>query len=286
MPLTDDERAQRREQDRARIDAAARHLLTTDGWKQWVTVRSRNGLARYSLTNQMLIALQKPDATYIAGFRAFQNLGYAVRKGEKAIRILAPIRPRRNENRSDLEEQPVTRFRSVAVFDVSQTGPRPGHDPVSLQPPCEPVSGDSHAHLLPALGDLANELGYTVTLRDTGTAGGWCDTKAKEIALSSDLPPNGQVRVLVHELAHALGITYTTHTRAQAEVLVDTVTYVVCRGAGLDISTDAIPYIAGWGEDGDLDAITQYATTIDAIAARIETAIRSVTGGVSVRRAA
>src|SRR6202042_2598023 len=89
--LSDAERASRREADRNRLEQAARALLSSEGWQRWVRVRSTNGLARYSFGNQLLIAMQRPDATYVAGFRAFLDLNRCVRKGERAIRILAPM---------------------------------------------------------------------------------------------------------------------------------------------------------------------------------------------------
>ena len=88
-------------------------------------------------------------------------------------------------------------------------------------------------------------------------------------------PANGQVRTLVHELAHALGVGYEQYGREQAEVLVDCVTYIVSSSVGLDIAGESIPYIAGWGEDGALDAIHEYAETIDAIAQRIEDTVHA-----------
>lgn len=78
----------------------------------------------------------------------------------------------------------------------------------------------------------------------------------------------------LHELAHALGIGYRDFGRQRAEVLVDCVTYVVCGSVGLDVAGESVPYVAGWGEDGALDDIRQYAETIDTVARRIETAIR------------
>ena len=80
---------------------------------------------------------------------------------------------------------------------------------------------------------------------------------------------------LVHELAHALGLGYARYGRDKAEVLVDCVTYVVCSSVGLDVGGESIPYIAGWGEDGALDAIREYAETIDAVARRIEAALNA-----------
>ena len=72
---------------------------------------------------------------------------------------------------------------------------------------------------------------------------------------------------------HAHGIGYQQYTRAHAEVLVDSITYCVLGSVGLDVSGQSIPYIAGWGEDGALDAIREYAQTIDTIARRIEDAL-------------
>jgi hypothetical protein len=151
----------RRRQDRERLEQAARALLTSEGWRRWVRVRSANGLARYSLSNQLLIALQRPDATFVAGFRAFLDLNRCVRKGEKAIRILAPMPLKRSGARAaDDPEDARVIFRAVPVFDVGQTDPIPDRDPLPLCPPSEPVSGESHAYLLAPLEQLATELGY------------------------------------------------------------------------------------------------------------------------------
>jgi hypothetical protein len=77
-----------------------------------------------------------------------------------------------------------------------------------------------------------------------------------------------------HEIAHALGIGYEQYGREHAEVLVDCATYIVCSSVGLDVGGESIPYIAGWGEDGALDAIKAYADTIDTVARRIEDALQ------------
>jgi hypothetical protein len=140
-----------------------------------------------------------------------------------------------------------TLFRLAPVFDVSQTEPLPDTEPIALEPPSEPITGDSHAHLLTPLEHLAAELDYTVryvALAASGPAGR-CDPAAREIVVRADLPANARVRVLVHELAHALGVTYDTHSRPEAEVIVDSVTYVFCAGAGLDTGGESVPYVAG-----------------------------------------
>ncbi len=278
--LTDDERARRRAQDRERLEQAARELLSSDGWRRWIEVRARNGLARYSLGNQLLIALQAPDARFVAGFHAWKDLGRRVSKGERGIRILAPMPIRGRDTRKDTSsgredgENVRTLFKSVAVFDVAQTEALPGRELVALEPPSEPITGESHVHLLAPLKRLAGELGYRVEQRRLdGAADGWCDATAKQIVVNAALPGNARVRVLVHEIAHALGIGYADHGRARAEVLVDCVTYVVLGSVGLDVAGETVPYIAGWGESGELDAVHNDAKTIDQIAKRIETAL-------------
>ncbi len=280
--LTDAERAERRQADRERLERAARALLSSEGWQRWVRVRSTNGLSRYSFGNQLLIAMQRPDATFVAGFRAFLELNRCVRKGERAIRILAPMSVRGREHAEqqapssgDSEQQRRTIFRAVTVFDVSQTDPLPGRDPVPLDAPSEPIEGDSHTHLLAPLERLAGELGYSVSLRALdGSADGWCDSAKQEIVINQALSANARVRVLVHEVAHALGVGYGEYGRRRAEVLVDTVTFVVCGSVGLDTSGSSVPYVAGWGESGELEAIRGFAETIDTLARRIEDSLR------------
>ncbi len=80
--------------------------------------------------------------------------------------------------------------------------------------------------------------------------------------------------LLIHETIHALGVGYAEYGRERAEVIVDSVTYIVCGQLGLDTSGETIPYVAGWGEDGALDAIRADAQTIDDVARQIEGALR------------
>jgi hypothetical protein len=128
--LSDEERDARRHADRERLEQAARALLTSDGWQRWIRVRASNGLSRYSLRNQWLIAIECHargiTPTYVAGLRAFLQLNRCVRKGEKAIRILAPIAVKqRDEHADDTGEQKLF-FRTVPVFRRQHDRPTPG----------------------------------------------------------------------------------------------------------------------------------------------------------------
>ena len=121
-PPTEEERDARRRADSERIEQAARELLTTEGWQRWIKVRASNGLSRYSVSNQMLIALdcwsRGITPTYVAGFRAFLDLNRCVRKGEKAIRILAPVTVKQRDANGEETGEKKVFFRTVPVLDT------------------------------------------------------------------------------------------------------------------------------------------------------------------------
>jgi hypothetical protein len=269
-------RAERRAQDRERVQIAARALLSSDGWRRWV--RARAVFHNYSATNCALLALQCHqrgiEPRHVAGFRAWQKLGRTVRKGQHALWVMAPMAVvERNASGKETGEKRLF-FRSVPVYELSQTQALPGVEPAPLEPPREPLTGDSHSHLLAPLRSFAESLGYSVSLQDIqGSAGGWCDANHKQIVVDAAVPANAQLRTLIHEVTHALGVTYDQYSRPQAEVIVDTVTHITAAAVGLAVDGETIPYIAGWGEDGALDAVTEFAGTIDELAGRIESAL-------------
>ncbi len=276
--LSESERAERHRQDRERLHRAAEELLSSEGWARWVRVRAM--FHPYSASNCMLLAAQCYERgivpSRIAGFHTWLRLGRCVRKGEVALRILAPV-PVTVKDRQQRDEEPGKRrvfFKTAFVFDGSQTEIRDGAEPVELEPPREPLTGDSHAHLLAPLQAFAESLGYSVTFEAIdGSAGGWCDPQNKRIVVDVNVPANAQLRTLIHETAHALGVDYQRYSRAQAEVIVDTVTLLAASSVGLRVDGETIPYVAGWGETGALEAVTEFAETIDTIARQVERAI-------------
>jgi hypothetical protein len=208
----------------------------------------------------------------IAGFHTWLRLGRCVRKGEAALRILAPVpvKQRGDEHDEDSDRRRLF-FKTAFVFDVSQTEVRDGAEPAELEPPCEPLSGDSHAHLLGPLEAFAGSLGYAVSFETIdGSAREWCDPQNKRIVVDATVPGNAQLRTLIHETAHALGVDYRRYSREQAEVIVNTVTLLAASSVGLRVDGETIPYVAGWGETGALEAVTKFAETIDRIARQIE----------------
>lgn len=119
---TEAERDRRRADEREQMREAVEALQTSEGWQRWL--RLRRHFHSYSFRNQLLIALQCPEATRVAGFRRWLELGYAVRKGEHGIKIAAPCPPSKKAVErwrrvgADPEDKPRTYFRLVAVFDT------------------------------------------------------------------------------------------------------------------------------------------------------------------------
>ena len=239
--LSDAERAEyrdgKRSEQRALIEAACREMLSSEGWRRFAETRAT--FHRYSFGNCMLIAHQMPAATQVAGFKSWQELGRQVRKGEPSIRILAPMSVKERDAAGDETGERVTFFRGVPVFDIAQTD----GDPLPAAPR-EPITGGSHGRYVATLEAFAGSLGYSVSSEALEHAGGYCDARNHRIVVSSSIDAaNARVRVLVHELAHALGVGYAEYGREVAEVIVETATVVVCGSIGLDTSGESIPYI-------------------------------------------
>jgi antirestriction protein ArdC len=282
--LTDAERRERREADRQKARDAVDALRTTDGWQRWLALRRH--FHHYSFANQVLIALQMPGATRVAGFRAWLKLGYCVRRGEHAIRIWVPMPPSKAEierwkaDGSQAGDTPRTRFRLGPVFDRSQVDPLPPPaEPTALDPPIVEVVGDELGWTYPRLVALAGELGVSVAIEEMSQdRGGYYQPDARRIGLNDSAPVNRRVKTLVHELGHAL--LHIEHSGdeaklsyAEEELVVESVAFTVCGTLGLDTAGYSIPYLASWSEGAELETIERTAHLIDTAAKRIEEAV-------------
>jgi antirestriction protein ArdC len=282
--FTEEERAARRVADREFAKRAVEQLKTSDGWLAWLRVRAQ--FHRYSLANQLLIAMQMPSASRIAGFRAWLKLGYAVRRGERAVRIWVPLPPSKaaleawERDGADPATRPRTHFKLGPVFDRSQVEPLPPPaEPVELDPPHAPLVGDELAWAWPRAVSLATDIGSAVTIKTLPMGqGGFYEPATKRIVISDFHSPNGRVAVLLHELAHALlrvepPVDEVKLSYAEEELVVESVAFTVCRGLGLDSSSASIPYLAAWSDAAELATIERTAGLIDRIASRIEAAL-------------
>ena len=282
--LSEEERAERRRADRAFAARAVEQLRCSEGWQQWLTARRH--FHAYSLANQLLIALQKPDATRVAGFRAWLKLGYCVRKGESALRIWCPC-PRTakqlkdwQDAGADPQQRPRTHFRLGPVFDRSQVSELPAPaEPLPLDPPIHDIDGDDLAYALEPLTELAGELGCTVAYEAMPAGrGGYYRPVDRAIQLAEGKPANHSVHTLIHELAHALLAAQPDDDEllldyAQEELVVESITHTVAGTLGLPVDGFAIPYLTSWSEDTDLAVIERATALIDRLAKRIEDAV-------------
>lgn len=276
---------QKREEQRQMLEAAVEKLCTSDGWQRYLDARAR--FHNYSFHNTILIALQRPEATQVASAKKWKDeFSRTIIKGEKAIKIFAPVMVYAKDEagnvvtKTDAEgkERKVIDYiwyKTVPVFDVSQTegDPVPAVEFQSLE-------GESHEEYMYRAEQFGESLGYTIDYNAlVGTdSRGDINLTTKLIRVNGDMPVNGRVRTLIHELCHGYGnVDYTDYTRQQAEVIVESAAYMICNSIGLDTSGMSVPYIAAWGQDKDakqaLATLKGFAGKIDELATAIEEAI-------------
>lgn len=223
-------------------------LTSSEKWTQWLDAQQR--FHKYSFGNTLLIALQRPDATHVAGFRTWLQLGRHVRKGEKGIVILAPIAPRIRVQDESGDEQviagPAQRFRTAYVFDVTQT------DGDELPTVADRLQGDDPDETYTRLRGVATSIGSTVEedYLDSGVNGD-CNHTKRHICVEVRNEPAQQVKTLSHELAHAIlhGESFKA-SREVVELEAESVAYIVCQSLGLDSSAYSFGYVASWAGGG------------------------------------
>lgn len=198
---------------------------------------------RYSFRNVMLIAMQRPSSTLVAGFNAWKDKGRFVKKGEKGIAILAPMvyKAKKDENDEEKTEKKIKGFRTVFVFDVSQTEGKelPQFD--------HSVNGDP-GERIQLVEELIKSKGIELDYVDS-LDGALGVSKGGKIEVLKGLPNGEKFSVLVHELAHELlhrGDRRQDTTKIIRETEAESVAFVVSQAVGLDCSK-AVNYIKLWG---------------------------------------
>ena len=229
---------------------------------------------RYSLANVLLIAMQFPRATHVAGYRAWQGLGRQVRRGERSIRILAPI-IRRIRQHDPEEDEAVVAFRTVGVFDVSQTSGEP-------LPQFAQVKGDPGACIL-RLTQFVRSRGVAVRRSDAiGSADGY--SSGGQIVLRAGLGPASEFSVLVHEMAHEMlhrDNEPAAVGRTIRETEAEAVAFVVCQAIGLETGTASSDYIQLY--QGNKDTLLASLERIQQTAAEIIDGIMPTKGAWPIR---
>lgn len=245
------------------LEAGIQELFESDKFKDYLTCMSK--FHNYSLNNTILIAMQKPDATLVAGYKAWQtDHGRTVRKGEHGIKILAPckfkvtVESNENdilENSGNDEKTKVMeylRFKITHVFDVSQTE---GKELPSIG--VDELTGDvsEYRSMYKA---LVRTCPVAIVMEEIeGGAKGYYNDTDKRIAILAGMSEMQTIKTIIHEMAHqkmhAEENVDPEHPvdRRTKEVEAESVAYTVCQHLGLDTSDYSFGYIAGWSSTRD-----------------------------------
>ena len=290
--LTSEKPADKLKEITDRLEQGIKELFDSDRYKEYLRVMSK--FHNYSFNNTLLIAMQKPDASLVAGFQSWKNnFKRNVVKGEKGIKILAPspfkikqemekIDPATQkpiigaDGKPVKEEKEITipAFKVVSVFDVSQTEGKELPD-IAV----DMLTGD-----VERFNDVFAALEKTSPVpigfeKIEGNSHGYYHLEEKRIAIDEGMSELQTIKTAIHEIAHAKlhDIDPNAPKEEQAdrpdrrtrEVQAESVAYAVCQHYGLDTSDYSFGYVAGWSSGRELDELKSSLETIRSTAAEI-----------------
>ena len=283
------------------IENGIKELFESDKYRKYLATMSR--FHRYSVNNTMLIYMQRPDATHVAGFNKWRDqFGRNVLKGEKGIRIIAPTPykkkveeiktdPETNapildaDGKAIIEEKEIRipMFKVVSVFDVSQTAGKP------LPQLAADLSGNVQQHevFMEALRRASPvPMEIKPVARDTD---GFFSIKAQSITIRAGMSEVQTVCAAVHEIAHAKLHDYEHMTeladdgetilvpgeksRNTEEVEAESISYAVCQYYGIETGENSFGYIATWSKGKELKELRASLETINKTASELITDI-------------
>ena len=283
------------------IENGIKELFESDKYRQYLATMSR--FHRYSVNNTMLIYMQRPDATHVAGFNKWRDqFGRNVLKGEKGIRIIAPTPykkkveeiktdPETNapvldaDGKAIIEEKEIRipMFKVVSVFDVSQTSGKP------LPQLAADLSGNVQQYevFMEALRRASPvPMEIKPVARDTD---GFFSIKAQSITIRAGMSEVQTVCAAVHEIAHAKLHDYEHMTeladdgetilvpgeksRNTEEVEAESISYAVCQYYGIETGENSFGYIATWSKGKELKELRASLETINKTASELITDI-------------
>ena len=299
--LTAEKPAEKLKEITDRLEQGITELFDSERYKEYLRVMSK--FHNYSFNNTLLIAMQKPDASLIAGFNSWKNqFQRNVKKGEKGIKIIAPspfkikqetekIDPQTQKPVIGRDGKPVTEekeitipaYKVVSVFDVSQTEGKELPD-IAV----DALTGDveQYSDFFAALEKTSPvPIGFE---KIEGGAHGYYHLEDKRIALDEGMSELQTLKTAIHEIAHAKLHDIDLNApkdeqqprvdRRTREVEAESVAYTVCQHYGLDTSDYSFGYVAGWSSGRELAELKSSLETIRSAAADI---INSIDGHIA-----
>lgn len=260
------------------LEDGIRNMMNSEDYKQYLNVMSK--FTNYSFNNSMLIAMQCPEASYVAGYKSWQaNFDRHVNKGEKAIKIIAPApyktqreqdkigadgKPILGKDGSPLKEKvevTIPAYKAINVWDVSQTS---GKDLPEIVHQLD-GSVDGYRDLIQAIERYSPA---PISYEDTGShANGFFRPSDNTIVVQSGMSEAQTCKTALHETAHALlhnkdaDKTIAPDHRTQ-EVQAESVAYTVSQYYGIDTNDYSFGYVVGWSSDKDLKELQSSMETI------------------------
>ena len=277
-----------------KLEEGLKELFQCEKYKNYLSTMSK--FHNYSVNNTLLIALQRPDASLVAGYQAWQkNFNRHVNKGERGIRILAPAPYKIKEERDKLDpvtgevmldkdgmpqteevEVKIPAFRAVSVFDVKQTSGEPIPE-LEAKELLSTVAG--YEDFIKAVTFIAP---VSVSFEDIpGDSKGFFSPTEKRIAVQEGMSESQTLKTMVHETAHSMlhdkevnkDILAPAKDRNTKEVEAESIAYTVCQHFGIDTSGYSFGYIAGWSSGRDMKELKSSLDTIRRTASELITGI-------------
>ena len=268
------------------LKEGVKDYFKSDTYKQYLLAMSK--FHNYSPLNIQMILRQNPNASYVASFKKWKDeFSRSVNKGEKALRIFAPITvkkrdPKTNEPLLDKDGKEITytSFKLVPVFDVSQT------DGKELPKPIYELKGSyqDYGNLYKSAKEVSEANGVPISFsEDTRGAKGYYSPVSNEIVIKKGLSEQHTLKTIFHEMAHS--DLHNLEKRAEtpfnlstAELQAESVAFVVSSHYGLDTSEYSFGYLASWTQDprglSDLEGqIKIVQKEADSLIARIDQAL-------------
>lgn len=282
-----------------RIDEGVKAVFQSEKYKEYLKFASK--FTDYSARNTLLINLQRPDATLVAAYGKWKQLGRQVERGQTGIEILAPVAYKTNQvleterpavdefgnqlynpdgtEKMETVEKPMTglAFKKVYVFDVSQTSGKELPDPVIE------LTGDIDSARKEAIfAALKKVTGIDIEFKDIkGGAKGYYSATNNEIVIKSGMSDAQTLKTAFHEAAHNLlhdpakDIVTNKSPRNEKEVQAESVAFMVAERFGIDTSEYSFPYIASWSDGKQLEQLKSALQEIQEAAKKISSEIES-----------